>query len=95
MMIELPEEDWITILLALRMSARGRRVRTDKVREDCAQIADRVHASLQCAATMARIVVGLPPIPPVPPPKPDDWEGTPTVPVHKGFLGFLRGLIID
>jgi hypothetical protein len=56
MMIDLPEEDWLTVVLALRQGGAGKHVRAASDRDSCVAVAEKVNGAIKCAAAMTGLV---------------------------------------
>lgn len=78
MLVDLPEEDWLTILLALRQGGIGHRVRMATDRDACQEVAGKVDNIIHSAAEIRRLGEQLQCVTVVREPEPDvsqgDWE---------------------
>lgn len=90
MLLDLPEDDWLTVMASLASTARGRKVIDDSLRDDAARVGKEIRAAIE--VTQALQPLGKPAIIP---------ESRRTVepevfaPVKKptGISGFFRELI--
>ncbi len=70
MILDIPDEDVLVVLLALRRGAQAGRVRRDADRADCSRVYALVRGALESAAGLRALAPAPPPPPPALPPDP-------------------------
>lgn len=94
MLLDLPEDDWLTVMASLASTARGRKVRDTSLQDDAARLGKEIRAAIEATQTIQ--ILGKPASIPEPS-RPVELEVL--APVHQievkrgGIAGFFLELI--